>query len=648
VKEQAPYGSWPSPIGIELVTSGQMRQFGGVWLREDRVAWLETRPAEGGRLALVAAGPDGEPSDLVPTGFNVRTRVHEYGGGACWFHGATALCSNFDDSRLYRIEPDSEPRAITPEPPEPNALRYADGVVTPDGGTIVCVRERHEPDEVVNELVVIPADGSGDARAIVSGCDFYSSPRLSRDGRTLAWLQWNHPNMPWDGTELWIGELGADDVEHPRQVAGGPDESIFQPEWSPGGVLHFSSDRTGWWNLYAVEDGGARAIAPVEGEVGLPQWAFAMRSYAFLGDGRIARKVTARAIDRLEIVDPADDTAEPVPGPWTEFASTAFDALGDQVAFAAAGPRDPYAVVVLDTRTGDRRVVRRAFDFELDPEAVSEPRAIEFPTRDGQTAHAFYYAPLSATHEGSEGELPPLRVICHGGPTSNTGSALAPSFQFWTSRGIGVVDVNYRGSTGFGRPYRDALRGRWGEVDVTDCIDAASYLAEQGEVDPERIWIEGGSAGGYVVLCALSIYPGVIAAGVSHFGVADMEAFVDTTHKFEARYLDTLIGPYPERADLYRQRSPVHHVDRIDRPVLLLQGLDDRVVPPSQAEIMVEALRRKGTPYAYLPFEGEGHGFRRSDSLQRSLEAVLAFVGRIFGFQPADEVQPLEVANLER
>jgi dipeptidyl aminopeptidase/acylaminoacyl peptidase len=643
VKEQAPYGSWPSPIGIELVTSGQMRQFGGVWLHEDRVAWLETRPAEGGRLALVAAGPDGEATDLVPPGFNVRSRVHEYGGGACWFHGATAFCSSFDDSRLYRIEPGSEPRAITPEPAEPNALRYADGVVTPAGGTIVCVRERHEPDDVVNELVALPADGSGDPRVLVSGCNFYSSPRLSPDGRTLAWLQWNHPNMPWDGTELWIGELDDEGVKGARRVAGGPDESIFQPEWSPGGVLHFSSDRTGWWNLYAVEDRRTRAIAPVDGEVGLPQWSFAMRAYAFLGDGRIVRKVADRAVDRLELVDPADGTVEPVIGPWTEFSSTSFDALGDQVAFAAAGPRDRYAVVVLDTRTDDRRVVRRAFDFELDPDAVSEPRAVEFPTRDGQTAHAFYYPPLSATHEGPEGELPPLRVMCHGGPTSSTGSALAPSFQFWTSRGIGVVDVNYRGSTGFGRPYRDALRGRWGESDVTDCIDAASHLAEQGEVDPERMWIEGGSAGGYVVLCALSIYPGVIAAGVSYFGVADMEAFVDTTHKFEARYLDTLIGPYPERADLYRERSPVHHVDRIDRPLLLLQGLDDRVVPPSQSEIMVEALQRKGIPYAYLPFEGEGHGFRRSENLERSLEAVLSFVGRIFGFQPADALRPLEI-----
>jgi dipeptidyl aminopeptidase/acylaminoacyl peptidase len=645
VKERAPYGSWPSPIGIELVTSGQVRSFGGVWLLGDRAAWLESRPDEGGRMALVAAGPDGEAVDLVPAGFNVRTRVHEYGGGACWFHGETAFCSSFDDSRLYRLDLGGEPRAITHDPPAEHALRYADGVVTPDGATIVCVRERHEGREVVNELVALPADGSGDVRVLVSGSDFYSNPRLGPDGRTLAWLQWDNPNMPWHGTELWVGEL-ADGVAGAREVAGGPDESIFQPEWSPDGVLHFCSDRTGWWNLYALEDGVARAIAPVEGEVGLPQWSFAERSFAFLGDGRIARKVAERAVDRLEVVDAENGAVEPVPGPWTDYGSTSFDARGDEVAFAAAGPREPYAVVVLDTHTGGRRVVRRAFEFELDPDALSEPRAIEFPTRDGETAHAFYYPPLSATHEGPEGELPPLRVICHGGPTAHSGSALTLSYQFWTSRGIGVVDVNYRGSTGFGRPYRDALRGRWGEIDVTDCIDAAAYLAEQGEIDPERIWIEGGSAGGFVVLCALSMYPGVIGAGVSHYGVADMKAFVETTHKFEARYLDTLIGPYPEEAALYDERSPLHHVDAIDRPLLLTQGLDDKVVPPSQAELMVEALERRGVPYAYLALEGEGHGFRRSDSQRRALEAVLAFVGQVFGFEPADDVQPLEVAHL--
>ncbi|HEV8249490.1 MAG TPA: S9 family peptidase [Gaiellaceae bacterium] len=646
MKERAPYGSWPSPIGIDLITSGQVRAFAGVWLLGDRVAWLETRPDERGRMALVAAGADGEPFDLVPPGFNVRTRVHEYGGGACWFQGATAFCSNFDDSRLYRLDPGTEPRAITPEPSEEQGLRYADGVVTPDGATIVCVRERHESAEVVNELVALPVDGSGDVRVIVSGRDFYSTPRLAPDGRTLAWLQWNHPNMPWDGTELWVGELGHEGVTGARMVAGGADESIFQPEWSPAGVLHFASDRTGWWNLCALDDGGARAIAPVEGDVGLPQWSFGMRSYAFLGDGRIARKVCERAVDRLELVDPASGSVEPVRGPWTEFGSASFDTRGEELAFAAGGPREPYAVVVLDTRTGDRRVVRRAFELELDLDAFSEPRAIELPTRDGGTAHAFYYPPLSATHAGPEDELPPLRVICHGGPTAQTGSGLELSYQFWTSRGIGVVDVNYRGSTGYGRPYRDALRGRWGEIDVTDCIDAAAFLAEQGEVDPARIWVEGGSAGGFVVLAALSMYPGVIGAGVSHFGVADMKAFAETTHKFESRYLDTLIGPYPEEADLYRERSPVHHADAIDRPLLLLQGLDDRVVPPSQAELMVEALERKGVPYAYLTFEGEGHGFRRSDSQRRALEAVVSFVGQVFGFEPADELQPLEVANL--
>jgi dipeptidyl aminopeptidase/acylaminoacyl peptidase len=367
--------------------------------------------------------------------------------------------------------------------------------------------------------------------------------------------------------------------------------------------------------------------------------------YAFLGDGRIVRRVCERAVDRLELVDEVSGGIELVAGPWTEFVS-ALAARGDQVVFAAAGPRDPYAIVVLDMPSGDQRVVRRAFDFPLDPDGLSEPRAIEFPTRDGATAHAFYYPPLSATHEGPEGELPPVQVICHGGPTSNTGSALQLEVQLWTSRGAGVVDVDYRGSTGYGRPYRDALRGRWGEIDVTDCIDAAAYLAEQGEVDPERIWIEGGSAGGFVVLAALSMYPGVIGAGVSHFGVADMKAFVETTHKFESRYLDSLIGPYPEEAALYDERSPLRHADAIDRPLLLTQGLDDKVVPPSQAELMVEALERRGVPYAYLALEGEGHGFRRSDSRRRALEAVLSFVAQVFGFETADAVEPLEIANL--
>jgi dipeptidyl aminopeptidase/acylaminoacyl peptidase len=646
MKERAPYGSWPSPIGIDVVTSGRMRSFGGAWLVGDRVAWLETRPDEGGRLALVAAAADGEPVDLVPPGFNVRTRVNEYGGGACWFHGETAFCSSFDDSRLYRVDGGEQPRAITPEPAEPHALRYADGVVTPDGRTIVCVRERHDDGKVVNEVVALGAEGQGEERVLRSGRDFYSTPRLAPDGRTLAWLEWDHPNMPWDGTELWTGELGDDGITGARTVAGGPDESIFQPEWSPGGVLHFCSDRTAWWNLYALEGREARPIAPVEAEVGLPQWAFAMFAYAFLDDGRIARKVCDRAVDRLELVDPAGGDVELVPGPWTDFGSTSFHAGGDELVFAAAGPRDPYSLVVLDTRTAEQRVIRRAFDYEVDPDALSEPRAIEFPTRDGATAHAFYYSPRSATHEGPDGELPPLRVLCHGGPTSQTGSGLALSFQFWTSRGIGVVDVNYRGSTGYGRPYRDELRGRWGEIDVTDCIDAAAHLAEQGEVDPARMWIEGGSAGGYVVLCALSMYPGVIAAGVSHYGVADLKVFVETTHNFESRYLDSLVGPYPERADLYRERSPLSHADAIDRPLLVLQGLDDKVVPPSQAELMVEALERNGVPYAYLEFEGEGHGFRRSDSQRRALEAELAFVGQVFGFEPADDVEPLVVEHL--
>ena len=648
MKERAPFGSWPSPIGIDVVTSGRVRTFGGVWLVGERVAWLETRPDEGGRMALVAAGPDGRPADLVPAGFNVRTRVHEYGGGACWFHDETAFCSSFDDSRLYRLDPGEEPRAITPEPPAEHSRRYADGVVTPDGAKIVCVRERHESDEIVNELVALPADGSGDARVLVSGCDFYSTPRLAPDGRTLAWLQWNHPNMPWDGTELWTGELGEDVVTGARLAAGGAEESIFQPEWSPAGVLHFCSDRTGWWNLYALADGEARQIAPVVAEVGLPQWLFGSLAYAFLDDGRIARKVCDRAVDRLELVDPASGEVEPSTGRGPSSARARWTRAATSSRSRPPGRASPYAVVVFDTQSGERRVVRRSFEVDFDVDAISEPRAIEFPTRDGATAHAFYYPPLSATHEAPAGELPPLRVICHGGPTSNTGSALSVSYQFWTSRGVGVVDVNYRGSTGFGRPYRDALRGRWGEIDVTDCIDAAAYLAEQGEVDPERICDRGRQRRRVRRRSARSR---CIRASI---GAGDQP--------LRRR------RPGGLRRDDPQVRVALPRLAR--RPVSGGGGAVPGAVAAvprgrhRQAAARPPGARRQGR--AAEPGGADGRGARaagkcrtrtsRSRARATASGAATACAARsrrscrssapVFGFEPADEIEPLEIANL--
>ncbi len=641
-----PYGTWPSDLDADLVAGGSGRSFGLTDLSSGPLRWTEVRTYESGRTAVVEARPGGELVDVTPPGANARTRVHEYGGGAVWFHGDATFFSEFDDSRLYRVDgAGAEARPITPEPPEPHALRYADGCVTPDGGTIFCVRERHEAGEVHNELVVLPADGSAEPRIVAGGHDFFMAPRLDPAGRRLAWLAWDHPRMPWDGTELMVagveagGTLGV-----PRLVAGGPEESVIDPRFAPGGALHYCSDRTGWWNLYR-EDGTA-VTSLDDAEIGFPAWVFGMSRYVFLGDGRIACVVTRSAIDSLDLLEPGSSELRPAGLGWSSFGPASLSAGGGRVVFSAASPTAPTALVSYEPDSGRETIIRRSIDVDLEPASISVPRAIEFPTGDGATAHAFYYPPASAEYEGPADELPPLRVICHGGPTANTTPALGIEVQFFTQRGIGVLDVNYRGSTGYGRAYRQLLNGRWGEIDWQDCIAAARHLAEQGDVDRDRTWVEGGSAGGYVVLCALVFDPTAFAAGVSYFGVADAEALALDTHKFESRYLDSMIGPYPERADLYRARSPVHFVEQLERPLLLLQGLDDKVVPPSQAEAMVEVLERKGIPYAYLAFEGEGHGFRRQENIKRSLESTLSFVGQVFGFAAADELESLAIAHL--
>jgi dipeptidyl aminopeptidase/acylaminoacyl peptidase len=612
------------------------------------VYWTEVRPQEKGRSVLVFRPQGGEPVDVVPAGFNVRTRVHEYGGGAWFRDGQVVFCSNFDDSRLYRIEsPGAEPRAITPEPAEPHALRYADGRVFAGGRLIVCVRETHGAGEPVNELVVLPADGSSDPRVISKGRDFYAAPRPSPDGTRLAWLAWDHPYMPFEGTDLCVGDLAADgSVSNGRRIAGSESESIFQPEWSTDGLLHFVSDRTGWSNLYIERSGGVHALTNEEAELGYPQWVFDLTRYAFLADGRIACVFTRSAVDGLELLDPASGRLEKVDLPYTSFYSPSLRSRGNLIVFPASSPTESSVIVSLDLESGEQEVIRRSTDLELDDSYVSIAEAIQFEGADGLVSHGFYYPPTNPEYQGPPGELPPLVVSVHGGPTAHVTNALDLGVQLFTSRGIAVVDLNYGGSTGYGREYRDRLRGRWGEVDVEDSAAAARYLSERGDADAGRIEITGGSAGGYTTLMALAVRD-EFASGTSYYGVADLVSFHDETHKFESHYDEYLVGPWPAAKDLYRERSPVIHADSISRPLLLLQGLDDKVVPPSQSEVIVEALSRRAIPYAYIAFEGEGHGFRKAENVKRAIETHVSFLAQVFGFEPADEIEPIEIENLQ-
>jgi dipeptidyl aminopeptidase/acylaminoacyl peptidase len=648
----APYGSWASPISLDLVSSAGV-SLGEPFTDGDAVLWLEGRPLEGGRQALCRRVPGGEPHDVVAPELNVRTRVHEYGGGAYVARHGTVIFSNFADQRLYRQDPAdlAPPRPITPEPPEPCSLRYADARLDPQATWIVCVRETHEQHKVVNELVVLPSDGSAAPRVLAAGRDFYANPRLDPSGRHLAWLEWDHPRMPWDGTELKVACFDPESgrlASEPEPVAGGPEESIFQPDWSPDGRLHFVSDSSGWWNLYRVglEGGGVEALAPMDAELGGPQWVFGLSTYTFLPDGRIACLYGRGPVWRLGLLEPGARRLTPLELPFTSFYPPRLQSLsGGRLAALAGSSTQPTALVVIDPSSGAVEVVRCSQELDLDPAYLSVPRPFSFPTEGGQIAHGLYYPPVNPDFQAPPGERPPLLVNSHGGPTDQVMDKLSLWVQYFTSRGFAVADIDYGGSTGYGRAYRERLDGNWGVVDTLDCINAALHLAAAGEVDGRRLAIRGGSAGGYTTLCALTFHD-AFAAGASYFGVGDVEALARDTHKFEARYLDRLIGPYPEAAELYRQRSPVHHTDQLSCPVILLQGLEDAVVPPSQAEQLARALELKGIPYAYLAFEGEQHGFRRAGSIRRSLEAELYFYSRIFGFDLADPVEPVPIHRL--
>ena len=639
----APYGSWKSPITSDLIVSGS------VGLSQPAIAgrdiyWVEMRPSEGGRNVIVRRDTSGAATDVNPPPFNARTRVHEYGGGDYVVSDGVIYFSNFADQRLYKQTPGGVPRPITPEAD----LRYADAAVDVKRRRLICVREDHTVAgrEAVNTLVSIGLEGVNDSgQVLVHGNDFYSSACVSSDGSRLAWLTWNHPQMPWDGSELWAGDFQADgSLTNIQRVAGGITESIFQPEWSPDGTLYFVSDRNGWWNLYRCRaDGEIESVTELNSELGVPQWIFGMSNYAFEFSDKIICTYYERGMSKLASIDTRTRKLQPIDTTYTDI--TFLRAASGQAVFRAGSPAEPPSIVRLNLNTGTFEVLRRSNNLDIDAGYFSIPRAVEFPTVDGLTAHGFFYPPQNRDYRAPDGERPPLLVKSHGGPTSAAATALSLTIQYWTSRGIGVLDVNYGGSTGYGRAYRERLKDQWGVVDVDDCANGARHLVSQEEVDGNRLMITGGSAGGYTTLCALT-FRDTFRAGASHYGVSDAEALAKETHKFESRYLDGLFGPYPEKQEIYFQRSPINFTDRLSCPAIFFQGLEDKVVPPNQAEVMVEALRTKGIPVAYVPFEGEQHGFRQAKNIKRALDGELYFYSRVFGFELAEDVEPVQIDNL--
>ena len=635
----APYGSWKSPIAADDVFAKSVG-LGEIQLDGNHLYWSEERPD--GRTVIVRRSPPQGVTDVTPPEYNARTRVHEYGGGDYLAAGSVIYFSNFADQRLYRQASDGEPQPWT----RTKGMRYADAVLDDAHGRIILVREDHAADapQPVNALVSISTARDDDERILISGNDFYSTPRLNPEGTRLAWLTWNHPNMPWDGTELWIGDLDSTgSITSSKMIAGGKDVSIFQPEWSPGGTLYFVSDHSNWWNLYRLKNGSIEALYPLEAEFGLPQWVFGMSTYAFESPKQIICTYSQHGTSHLVRLDTETLESEEIETRYTYISS--IKAAPGQVLFIAGSATQKMTVILRNLVDDSEEVLRYSSESKIDPGYTSIPQEIEIPTTGGKEAHAFFYPPQNKDFTAPEGEKPPLLVMSHGGPTGATIPVYDDEIQYFTSRGIAVIDVNYGGSTGYGRKYRQRLNGQWGIVDVDDCTNGALHLVERGDVDGNRLMITGGSAGGYTTLCALT-FRNVFKAGASHFGIGDLETFVGDTHKFESRYLDNLVGPYPEKRALYRERSAINYTDQLNCPMILFQGSEDKIVPPNQSQKMYSAVKAKGLPVAYLEFEGEQHGFRKAEHIKRALDGELYFYSRVFGFDLADPVEPVAIDNL--
>ena len=641
-----PHGAWPSPIDLDMITAGLVGLSGVQCDHADgSVYWLESRASEAGRSVLVR-WRDGRREDVTPAPFNVRNGVHEYGGTSYRVQDGVLVFSDFADGRLYvqRVDSTDEPRPLTPDLPG-RVLRYADPVLDESRRRVLAVREDHRrvgeaggPLECVNTIVAVSLDAEGDdeGELLVDGHDFVSSPRISPDGHRMLWLTWEHPDMPWDATTLWSGDQ---DATGARRLAGGPGVSIAEPGWTPDSREVWCTDESGYWNL--VIDGVP--AYPVRADCADPAWVFSDPGWAVPdASSLVLRRHDRGAVTLVRITTGRPEAVSSV---------ASFAGCGELVSdpdggilLVASFPDRPAAVVRV-APDGHQQILRRSVEIDLDPELLSIAEPIQWDTPDGATSFGYLYLPKNPAAHAPAGSLPPLLVLSHGGPTAAARSGLSLGTQFWTSRGFAVLDVDYGGSTGYGRAYRDRLQGTWGIVDVDDCCSGAQHLVDSGVVDPSKLVIKGGSAGGYTTLAALA-FRDTFAVGVSRYGIGDLETLATDTHKFESRYLDGLVGPYPQEKARYEERSPIHHVDGFDCALLVLQGEDDKVVPPAQATSIADAVRAKGRPVALRMYAGEGHGFRTSESVRDATLSELAFYGRIFGFQPADAVPDLQIDNL--
>ncbi|MBT8127627.1 MAG: DUF829 domain-containing protein [Gammaproteobacteria bacterium] len=637
-KSTAPYGSWKSPITSQLIASqtvalDQVRIFNG------SLYWLERRPEEAGRTVVVRFSRNTR-SDMLPPPFNARSRVHEYGGGVYCVCQPGVFFVNDADQDIYRVIDDRIERITLTE-----HMRFADLSYDAERERILCICEDHgvSSKEPANSLAAVDIQ-SGEIMILHSGYDFYSNPRASHDGTRLAWLCWNHPNMPWDGTQLWLGRIDADGLlAHAEHVAGDSTISIFQPEWSADNRLYFVTDESGWWNLARLEQRQTVAVTNIESEFGLPQWVFGQTTYAFCEHNKIICSRISDGSGQLSLIDLDTFELTDIEIPLTTFDSICAD--NGTAGIIAASKRDFSQVIKLDSARLETQTLVRSCDIAIDDAYLSTGQNFWLETRHADKIHAIYYAPANKDYQAPAEQLAPLIVLCHGGPTGAAHASLDIRKQYWTSRGFAIVDVNYSGSTGYGRDYRERLKDNWGVRDVEDICDAAKFFASKGIVDASRLIVKGSSAGGYTVLAALTFHD-TFSCGASYYGISDLETLCADTHKFEARYTEQLIGRYPEQQSIYRQRSPIHHVDQLSCPIIFFQGLEDRVVPPSQAEKMVSALKNKGIPVCYVPFENEQHGFRQAVSIKSALDAELYFYSVIFGFRTGDELPPIAIENV--